>query len=930
MIGLCLCTPVLHAQLTYLPAEPPARPDPVVAGRIKVRVASEYAHRAADVLREMGLTIEREMLPRRASLTWKKQHGQEAPQTIINDRALVLEERLLRTFVVSYNNPAIPPERMIGMIHPGCGPIECAAPWCVMELCSEPNDPEAPKQNLLKQIGVFDAWDVEDGSDSVVIGISDSGLRQDHEDLKDALLLRTTEIPANGVDDDNNGYIDDYNGYSFTAEGDGTPYGETFNPNNGHGTSVAGTCGATVNNGIGIAGIANKCKMFPLRTMPNGSSGIVFGYESIIYCATNGFAVVNCSWGGQSPSCIDEDVIAYAIARGTAVVAAAGNHGSPAPFYPASYPGVLGVGVVNYSDDVVPMTGHGPSVDIMAPGHSSWTTDNGGGYSGFCCTSGSAPIASGVVALVRAKNPQLTPIEACAVVRESATRNPWATVPSSIHPLLLPEGRINALAAVRADPSTMVSLAYDTVSVRGPNGAPRWTLGDTIEATVRLRNELASYINQSIDSIQLVPSTTPGVELLGSNTRTYRSSAGHDSTFSLAPLSFVVTRATDTMSYVSFSLSGTNAQGTPTTHRLRAGITPSPAFTTLSNPVMHVSIGDRGRIGNTDIQRGQGEGLSYLGYCGQLYEGGLVATANGRVVDNVRGARGIDDHFRAVKGFIKPNPELGVVQDLDAPDSIRLGIQVEQRIVLDSLRGMVIIDVTLTNISDTTLNDLALGWFCDWDLGKQPARNRSFASSGMLFVESIDAGSPAVVQYVQSDWSDAMPVLHGMDNTSTYSGFEADRKRSLLMGKEAPFTGINDIATMVGMRFSRPLPPRHVRNFRHVIAIDTNRVALNALAGTVDANLVRRTYSPWVSGPIDKLFPNPASNYVHVPVQGATPMAEIVMYDMQGRQILQMTVGSTTPTSIVPVDIGSLASGVYWVRTPGASDVRTYMLVVAR
>lgn len=930
MTIFCVYVPAIYAQLSYLPAEPPRRPDPVVAGHLKVRLSAEYAHRAADVLRQMGMSIEREMLPRKASLTWKRQHKREVPQGISNDRALVLEERLLRTYVVTYDNPAIPPERMIGMIHPGCGPIECATPWCVMELCGVPNDPEAQKQNLLKQIGVFDAWDVEDGSDSVIIGISDSGLRQDHEDLKDALFVRSTEIANNGKDDDNNGYIDDYNGYSFTAEDDGTPYGDTYNPNNGHGTSVAGTCGATVNNGIGVAGIANKCKLFPLRTMPNGSSGIVFGYESIIYCATNGISVVNCSWGGQSPSCIDEDVVAYAIARGTAVVAAAGNHGSPAPFYPASYPGVLGVGVVNYSDDVVPMSGHGPTVDIMAPGHSSWSTDNGGGYSGFCCTSGSAPIASAVVALVRSKYPALTPVEACAVVRETATRSPWATVPASIHPLLLPEGRINAHAAVLADPATLVSFAFDTVVVRGPNGAPRWTLGDTITATIRLRNELSQYNSETIDSVTIVPSASMGVALLSPASQTFLARTGHDSTFPLLPLSLVVTKATDTMNYVSFSLAGTNRQGAATRHRLRAGITPSPAYTTLSNTRMHVSIGDRGRIGNTDIQRGQGEGLSFLGYCGQLYECGLMATANGRVVDNVRAERGVNDHFRSVKGFITPQPDLGIVQDLDAPDSIQLGIQVEQRIVLDSVRGMLVIDVTITNVSDTTLHDLALGWFSDWDLGKQPSRNRGYVASNMLFTESLDAGSPAVVQYVESDWSDASPVLHAMDNTSTYGGFAWERKRKLLLGAEMPYADTNDVSTVVGMRFTSPLPPRHVRNFRHVIAIDTSRAALRTLAGSVDMNLARRTMSPWITEPIDKLFPNPASNYVLVPVKNATSSTQIVCYDMHGRLVLEVPVSSALATAIVPVDISGLSQGVYWVRTPGAADVSTYMLVIAR
>ena len=114
--------------------------------------------------------------------------------------------------------------------------------------------------------------------------------------------------------------------------------------------------------------------------MPEGVPGIVYGYESIMYCALNDIDVVNCSWGGFSSSCINQSIIDYAVARGVAVVAAAGNHGTATPFYPGAYNGVLNVGVTNPDDDVISMTGHGPTVDIMAPGQQTWTTSSDSTY----------------------------------------------------------------------------------------------------------------------------------------------------------------------------------------------------------------------------------------------------------------------------------------------------------------------------------------------------------------------------------------------------------------------------------------------------------------------------------------------------------------------------------------------------------------------
>lgn len=919
------------AQLTYLPAEPPIRPQPVVAGMLKVRLTAEAARTAQNVLASMGMRVVRPLLPYEQSLAYRKVvDGSVRTSGNERTRALLIEERLLRSYVVEYDATHIPPERFIGMLRVGCGPIECAAPWCVMELAGEPNDPQRDKQALLRTINVFDAWDIESGSDTVVIGISDSGLRQEHEDLASVLFDRAGEVANNGIDDDGNGYIDDKRGYNFCASPGDSTFGNTFNPNNSHGTGVGGLCGAAVDNNVGIAGIARNCRLFPLRTMPDNSTGIVYGYESILYCAVNGIDVVNCSWGGQSPSCIDEDVIAYTIARGTAVVAAAGNHGTAAPFYPASYPGVLSVGVVDPSDNVIAMSGHGPQVDVMAPGHDSWTTGNDGLYFGFCCTSGSAPIASALVALVRSKHPGLDALQACAMVREAVDERPWKNIPATIDSLLLPRGRVNAVLAVTNNPDSVVSIALDTVAFRAASGSQRWTVGDTLLATITMRNALAPWTISERSNVTLAGTSLHGVRPVTTSSEV-RVSAGSGEDVTLPSLSFIVERQTDTATYAVLDLLGVDDANRDVQRRFSFSITPSPAFSTLYNPSMLVSIGDRGRIGNTDIQRGQGAGLTYGQFCGQLYEGGLMVYANNRVVDAVRAKRGVNDHFRPVKRFVAPDEHRGIVRDDDAPDSLRIGVEVELNVELDSITSLLVIDATVTNTSTQTLRDLAVAWFYDWDLGTQPAKNATWRhGSASQVLASTKGLEPVVVMNSSSRYQDAIPVNCGLNNTTTYSGFTTEMKLAIFQDPDTvQYVGENDVSAIVGMRFTSPLPPGHQRTFRHVIAIDTS---VQAALDIVSAN----SFEPV---PIDSIFisneglifPNPTSSILYIPVnQTLSGSANFFVYDTQGRMVLTLPAEEASWSMIQPVDVSLLASGTYEIRLVSDLVNRSWSFVVVR
>jgi subtilisin family serine protease len=113
-----------------------------------------------------------------------------------------------------------------------------------------------------------EAWDITTGGltvqgDTIVVAVIDGGYKLNHEDLN--FWKNYQEIPNNGIDDDNNGYVDDYDGWNSGTNTDNLPV-QT------HGTHVAGTVGAKGNNGIGVTGVNWNVKVMPLSYSGGGGS----------------------------------------------------------------------------------------------------------------------------------------------------------------------------------------------------------------------------------------------------------------------------------------------------------------------------------------------------------------------------------------------------------------------------------------------------------------------------------------------------------------------------------------------------------------------------------------------------------------------------------------------------------------------------------
>ncbi len=258
-------------------------------------------------------------------------------------------------------------------------------------------DPYRSQQYGLDQIHATRAWSASEGA-GVVIAIIDSGVDLQHPDLQERL------------DRDTSGHVV---GRDF-VDHDDTPQDE-----NGHGTMVAGIAAATTGNGVGIASVAPRALIMPVRVLDADGAGRSSDVDAgIRWAVDHGAQVVNLSLESvaslpgsvvpQAPA----GAVQYAWDHGVVVIAASGNSGSPFTDYPSSAP-VLLVGATDRQGRRADFSDRGRSDAVMAPGVdivSTWwcapSDDRCGGqvhtYGEADGTSFSAPFVAGIAALLRA------------------------------------------------------------------------------------------------------------------------------------------------------------------------------------------------------------------------------------------------------------------------------------------------------------------------------------------------------------------------------------------------------------------------------------------------------------------------------------------------------------------------------------------------
>ena len=181
---------------------------------------------------------------------------------------------------------------------------------------------------------------------------------------------------------------------------------------NGHGTHIAGTIGAVINNGVGVSGINWNIKLMAVKVMRadgRGNTSVIT--TGVRYAVDNGAKIINLSLGGASPCGIQwQGAVDYANSKGTVVVVSAGNDSRDSAGYsPASCNGVITVASTTSSDSRSSFSNFGSSVEIAAPGSSILSTLPGNRYGSKSGTSMASPHIVGVAALLLATIPGITP-----------------------------------------------------------------------------------------------------------------------------------------------------------------------------------------------------------------------------------------------------------------------------------------------------------------------------------------------------------------------------------------------------------------------------------------------------------------------------------------------------------------------------------------
>lgn len=303
-----------------------------------------------------------------------------------------------------------------------------------------PNDTLYPQQwNLhgTKGLATSEAWKTTQGA-GVTVAVIDSGIVK-HPDLDANVLPGYDFITEPSIARDGNGRDSDPTDQGNWEEAGVCGADAEASESNWHGTHVAGSIAAIMNNKRGIVGVAPSTKILPVRAL-----GMCGGYDSDIADAmvwaaggtvegvpanSNPAKIINLSLGGEGtcPATYSK-AIAEVNKRGAILVVAAGNDGQDtSKVAPANCGGSIVVGATDQEGKRSDFSNYGKIVDVSAPGSNIMSTvdlgttvSTGAGYTEYDGTSMAAPQVAGVIALMKSVDPSLNAERAKQILKQSS------------------------------------------------------------------------------------------------------------------------------------------------------------------------------------------------------------------------------------------------------------------------------------------------------------------------------------------------------------------------------------------------------------------------------------------------------------------------------------------------------------------------------
>lgn len=370
-----------------------------------------------------------------------------------------------------------------------CALVSAVPAHAATFILPDESNPYWRRQWYLRQIQAPEAWRIlPEMQKEVIVAVIDAGVDITHPDLQEAIWVNTKEIPGNGIDDDQNGFVDDVHGWNFAMGSNDVRPQEIRNQMEeawSHGTFVASLIGARSVGRVGMVGVNQSVRIMPLAALDGDGFGTIPSVLSAIrYAVNHGASIINLSLAGFDDSEELAEMITRARDAGVLVVAATGNGDSSAgrdtdrqPVYPACFDRetnvVVGVSGTDALDQHAAYANYGARcTDLSAPGYDlfgarpSYARKEEGNrpaeryLEGMTGTSLAAPLVSGVASLLKSVRPDLTAQEIHTLLVDTTDSMEGSLKPSEKGKM--GSGRLNAYKALQAALGFTASAAVES------------------------------------------------------------------------------------------------------------------------------------------------------------------------------------------------------------------------------------------------------------------------------------------------------------------------------------------------------------------------------------------------------------------------------------------------------------------------------------